>query len=160
MRGRRFPTNPDLPQLESITDPERMREVFQEHPRPLYRKAYQIRECRISYMRHREGRRCMLHYDLRLRDIGAKREWSQLVTGTIYAGGRTRRHWEKLRRDEFEDAVSGSSLKFEPFAYIPELDMLVQVFPYDRRLPALPLLLEKPPSETTITDVTSGNSAL
>ena len=141
------PTNPSLPQLEVVTDPERMREVFQEHLRPLDGKAYRVLECRISYMRHREGRRCMLHYDLRLREIGAQRESSQLVTGTIYAGGRTRRLWEKLRRGELGRAVSDSSSTFEPFSYVPELDLLVQVFPYDRRLQALPLLLEAPPPE-------------
>ena len=141
------PTNPSLPQLEVVMDPERMREVFQEHLRPLDGKAYRVLECRISYMRHREGRRCMLHYDLRLREIGAEREWSQLVTGTIFAGGRTRRLWEKLRRQEQRRADPGSTSTFEPFSYISDLDMLVQVFPYDRRLPALPLLLEAPPPD-------------
>jgi aminoglycoside phosphotransferase (APT) family kinase protein len=139
--------DPSLPRLEVATDPERMRGIFQEHLRPLDGKAYRVLECRISYMRHREGRRCMLHYDLRLREIGAEREWSQLVTGTIYAGGRTRQFWERLRRPDPGPATPAAAPSFEPFFYISDLDMLAQVFPYDRRLPTLPLLLEGPPPE-------------
>jgi aminoglycoside phosphotransferase (APT) family kinase protein len=139
--------DPSLPRLEVATDPERMRGIFQEHLRPLDGKDYRVLECKISYMRHREGRRCMLHYDLRLKEIGAEREWSQLVTGTTYAGGRTKQLWERLRRSDPEPAIPAASPVFEPFFYISDADILVQVFPYDRRLPALPLLLEGPPPE-------------
>jgi hypothetical protein len=36
---------------------------------------------------------------------------------------------------------------FAPFAYLPDLDMLVQVFPHDHRLPALAALMAGPPPE-------------
>jgi hypothetical protein len=43
--------------------------------------------------------------------------------------------------------IPDASPTFAPFSYIPDLKMLVQVFPYDRRLPALPLLMAESPPE-------------
>jgi hypothetical protein len=61
----------------------------------------------------------------------------------MYADDKTRRKWEKLRVSYPKD-VSEIISNFEPFSFIPELGMLVQVFPYDRRLPTLPLLIAEP----------------
>jgi tRNA A-37 threonylcarbamoyl transferase component Bud32 len=142
-----FPADPNLPHLEAAKDPERMREVFQGHLRSLGEEAHQVRECEISRIRYRRAD-CSVQYALRLAEPGTGRERSQLVTGTMFAGGRTRQMWEKLRRSEPErETPDASSPAFEPFFYIPQLDMLVEVFPYDRELPALPRLVEGPPSE-------------
>ena len=136
-----------FPQLKVATDAELMREVFQKHLRPFGEKAYQVRECRLSYTHYREAIRCVLHYHLRLAEPGTGRERSQLVTGVMYAGGRTRRTWQELRQSEPGRGTAGASPTFEPFSYIPDLDMLVQVFPYDHLLPALPLLMAGPSPE-------------
>ena len=124
-----------------------MREIFQGHLRPLNGKTYEVRECRISYIHHREALRFMAHYDLRLEEPGTGRERDQLVTGVIYVRDRAQRRWEKVRQSETEPGTAGAYTRFAPFSYIPELDMLVQVFPYDYRLPALPLLMAGPPPE-------------
>jgi len=125
-----------------------MRDVFQRHLRPLGEEgAYQIRECSISHVRHRHGKRCMLQYTLRLAEPDAGREWSQWVTGVILTEGRTQRRWEKLQRSHLGEEIADALQTFTPFFYIPELDMLVQVFPYDHQLPALPLLMAGPPPE-------------
>ena len=147
LNAKSFPVDPSLPQLEIIGDPELMREVFQRHLRPLDGENYQVRECLISHTRYRMATRCVLQYTLRLANPETGRERSQWVTGVMYAGDRTRRIWEELRRSDLGRAVPGASPTFAPFSYIPDLDMLVQVFPYDRRLPALPLLMEGPPPE-------------
>jgi tRNA A-37 threonylcarbamoyl transferase component Bud32 len=136
-----------FPQFKLVTDPEQMREVLQKHLLPLGEEAYEVRECRIPYRHRREGFRCVVHYDLRLAERGTGHERSQLVTGVIYTGGKTRRDWEKIQRSEAGREIPGASPTFEPFSYIPNLDMLVQVFPYDHRLPALPLLMAGPPPE-------------
>jgi hypothetical protein len=49
--------------------------------------------------------------------------------------------------DPEREIPDASQTFFEPFSYIPELKMLVQVFPYDHRLASLPLLMEGPPPE-------------
>ncbi len=141
------PADPGIPKLEVVKDPELMREVFQGHLRPLDGKAYQVRECRIDYIHYRRATRCVVQYALRLAEPETGREWSQWVSGAMYAGARTRRIWEKLRRTEPAREVPNSSPTFAPFSYIPDLDMLVQVFPYDHRFPALPLLIAGPPLE-------------
>ena len=136
-------TDPSFPQLQVAGDPESMRGVFQEHLRPLNNKAYHVRDCRLSRIRYRRGNRCVLQYTLRLAAADTGSERIQWVTGVMYADDKTRRKWEKLRVSYPKD-VSEIISTFEPFSFIPELGMLVQVFPYDRRLPTLPLLIAEP----------------
>ncbi len=45
------------------------------------------------------------------------------------------------------EIFGATSPAFEPFSYIPELEMLVQVFPHDHRLPGLPFLMGGLPPE-------------
>lgn len=139
--------DPNLPQLEVARDPERMREVFQRHLRPVDEKAYKVHECRIVRMRYKRATSCILEYTLRLKELDTGRELSQLVTGVIYAGDRARSIWEQLRASDPERENPGAYRTFAPLSYIPDLDMLVQVFPYDNQLPALPLLWAGPPPE-------------
>jgi hypothetical protein len=136
-------TDPSFPQLQVAGDPESMRGVFQEHLRPLNNKAYHVRDCRLSRIRYRRGKRCVLQYTLRLAAADTGSERIQWVTGVMYAADKTRRKWEKLRVS-FPKDNSEINSTFEPFSFIPDLGMLVQVFPYDRRLPTLPLLMAEP----------------
>lgn len=142
------PANPSFPHLEVASDPEQMREVFEGHMRPLGPKTYQVRECWIHDTRYPRGTRCIIQYVLRLEHPDTGHERMQWVTGSMHAGEeRTRREWEELRRSGSGREVPGAPSIFEPFFYIPDLDMLVEVFPYDRHLPALPLLMAGPPPE-------------
>ena len=135
--------DPSFPQLQVAGDPESMRVLFQKHLRPLNNKAYQVRDCRLSRIRYRRGERCVLQYTLRLAEADTGSERIQWVTGVMYADDKTRRKWEKLRVS-YPKQISGIISIFEPFSFIPDLGMLVQVFPYDRRLPTLPLLIAEP----------------
>ena len=135
--------DPSFPQLQVAGDPESMRVVFQKHLRPVNNKAYQIRDCRLSRIRYRRGARCVLQYTLRLVEADTGCERIQWVTGVMYAEDKTRRKWERLRISYPKD-ISEIISTFEPFSFIPDLGMLVQVFPYDRRLPTLPLLMAEP----------------
>jgi hypothetical protein len=115
----------------------------------------------------------MLQYTLHLVEPDTGQEWSQLVNCVIHAEGRSQQTWEKLqqsdprlksadsssafaplrwvseklRRPEPRKEASDTSPAFAPFYYIPDLEMLVQVFPHDNRLPALPLLMAELPPE-------------
>jgi hypothetical protein len=138
--------DPSFPQLQVAGDPESMRVLFQKHLRPLNNKAYQVRDCRLSRIRYRRGERCVLQYTLRLAEADTGSERIQWVTGVMYADDKTRRKWEKLRVS-YPKETSRIISTFEPFSFIPDLGMLVQVFPYDRRLPTLPLLIAEPVPE-------------
>src|SRR5919112_4754571 len=135
--------DPVFPGLGIASDPDIMREIFQEHLRPLNNKAYHVRDCRLSRVRYRRGARCVLQYTLCLVEADTGSEQIQWVTGVMYADDKTRRKWEKLRVS-YPKEISEIISPFEPFSFIPELGMLVQVFPYDRRLPTLPLLIAEP----------------
>jgi phosphotransferase family enzyme len=135
--------DPSFPQLQVAGDPESMRVVFQKHLRPLNNKAYHVRDCRLSRVRYRRGDRCVLQYTLRLAEADTGSERIQWVTGVMYADDKARRKWEKLRVSYPKDTSEIIST-FEPFSFIPDLGMLVQVFPYDRRLPTLALLIAEP----------------
>jgi serine/threonine protein kinase len=78
-------------------------------------------------------------------DTGSERDlW---LTGVLYAGTRSERLWKKFRRGNILGQIPEAHRTFEPVSYIPELRMFIQVFPFDRRLPALSSLLEKPSPE-------------
>ena len=142
-----FPADPGLPQLKDASDPELMRDLFRGHLSPLPGRVYHIQDCLLSWVRYLRGVRCMFQYTLRLVEPGTGRERSQWVTGVIYAEDRAERIWRKLRAAHPGQEAPQAFLTFEPVSFIPGLSMLVQVFPYDHRLPAVPLLMAGPPRD-------------
>src|SRR5437667_5994945 len=142
-----FPEEPALPQLKIASDPELMREMFRGHLSPLPGRVYHIQDCLLSWVRYLRDVRCTLQYTLRLLEPGTGRERNQWVSGVIYAEDRAERMWRKLRAAHPGQEVPRDFLTFEPVSFIPDLNMVVQVFPYDRRLPALPLLMTRPSSD-------------
>lgn len=139
-----FPADPDLPQLAIASDPGLMLEVFRTHLRPLTRGTYRIQDCQVSRIRYRRGARCVLQYTLRLVEPRTGREWSQWVAGVIAAEDRAERVWQRLQAVDPAQEVPGAFPTFEPICFVSTLKMLVQVFPYDRRLPGLCRLMTKP----------------
>ena len=140
-----FAADPAFPALALAGDPDRMRSLFAEHLRPLGKTSYEIEGCKLFRVRYRKGARCVLQYSLGLLDPATGAGRTQWVTGVMYADGKARRKWEKLRKSPPE--VPAADQAFEPVAFLPDLDMLVEVFPYDRRLPGLPLLMAGPSPE-------------
>jgi Phosphotransferase enzyme family len=142
-----FRADSAFPQLEIAGISELMREIFQKHLQPLGGRAYHVQDCRLSFVNCRqEGARCVLQHTLRLAEAETGCERIQLVTSVMYAEDRTPQKWGKLRvynPEEIPDIFS----TFEPFSFIPDLRMLVQVFPYDHGLPTLPLLMAGPSPE-------------
>jgi Phosphotransferase enzyme family len=139
-----FPADPDLPQLAIASDPGLMLEAFRTHLRPLTRETYHVQDCQLSRIRYRRSARCVLQYTLRLVEPRTGREWSQWVTGVVAAEDRAERLWQRLQAADPEQEVPVAFLTFEPLGFIPTLKMLVQVFPYDRRLPGLRGLMTRP----------------
>ena len=143
-----FPADPAFPQLKIATDPSLMKQTFRTHLRPVGRKVYDIEDCRFIRLRYRQDSRCFLLYTLRLVEPDTGREREVQVTGLIYAQKDKAEHtWRKLKATDPQKEIPDGWLTFEPVSFVPELDMLVQVFPYDHRLPTLPLLAAGPPPE-------------
>jgi hypothetical protein len=143
-----FPADPAFPQLGIATDPALMKETFRTHLRPVGGKVYDIEDCRLTRLRYRQDSRRFLLYTLRLLEPDTGRERDVQVTGLLYAEkNRAEQAWRKLQATDPRKEIPNAWLTFEPVSFVPELDMLVQVFPYDRRLPTLPLVMAGPSPE-------------
>jgi hypothetical protein len=143
-----FAADPAFPQLKIATDPALMKQTFRTHLRPVGGKVYDIQDCRFIRLRYRQDSRCFLLYTLRLVEPDTDRERDVQVTGIIYAQkDKAEQAWRKLQATDPRQEIPDAWLTFEPVSFVPELGMLVQVFPYDRRLPTLPLLAAGPPPE-------------
>src|SRR6266481_2215790 len=118
-----FPADPDFPQLEIASDPAQMREVFRAHLKPASREACHIQDCIPFRFRCRQSTaRCVLQYTLHLIEPGTGREFSQWVTGVIYAQpGEAERLWQELRAAELRHEIPTPWLTFEPVCFIPSL---------------------------------------
>jgi hypothetical protein len=134
-----FPADPDFPQLRIASDSGRMLEVFRRHLKPLSGRVYELQECIPYRFRCRQSTaRCVLQYTLRVVEPGAGRQWSQWVTGVLYGKpGEARRLCAELQAAIPRRGIPEAWLAFEPVDFIPDLQMLVQVFPFDRKLPNL-----------------------
>ena len=143
-----FAADPAFPQLGIATDPGLMKQTFRTHLRPVGGKVYDIEDCRLIRLRYRQDSRCFLLYTLRLVEPDTGRERDVQVTGLLYAEkDKAEQAWRKLKATDPRQEIPDGWLTFEPVSFVPELDMLVQVFPFDHRLPALPLLAAGPPPE-------------
>src|SRR5215208_1103810 len=143
-----FLADPAFPQLKIATDPGLMKETFRTHLHPVGGKVYDIEDCRLTRLRYRQDSCRFLQYTLRLVEPDTGRQRDVQVTGLLYAEkNRAEQVWRKLKATDPRREIPEAWLTFEPVSFVPELDMLVQVFPYDHRLPTLPLLAAGPPPE-------------
>ena len=138
-----FPADPDFPQLAVASDPARMLELFRRHLEPAAGKRYRIETCVPLRFRCRQSTaRCVLQYTLRLLDPETGRGREHGVTGLVYAQpGAAERLWQELQATDPSQGIPDDWLTFRPVGFIPDLDMVVQLFPYDRKLRNLGLVL-------------------
>lgn len=132
-----------FPDAAALQDPERMADLFRTHLRSANGASPVITSCAVDYIRPSNSR-IVLQYTLR-GTTGAAEPFTQIVTGTTYSGDRTRSLAEQLlERDPAASAPLGP-LALAPVTYAPELDLLIQVFPYDYRLPGLRRIFQGTP---------------
>ena len=137
-----FPADPGLPELQVASDPALMRGIFQRHLRPpVGNQVYEIRDCRVARIGYERSKLCVLQYELDLVTPGTGQVRTQWVTCVLYAKDRTERLWRELRASDAAGQIPEHLATYEPVSLIPELRMLVQVFPFDRGLPTLPGLM-------------------
>ena len=136
VHGVGFPADPDFPQLAIASDPERMLELFRRHLEPAAGKRYRIQDCIPLRFRCRQSTaRCVLQYTLHVLEPGTGRSWDQGVTGLLYAQkGAAERLWREMQATDPSHGIPDDWLTFRLVGFIPDLEMVVQVFPYDRKL--------------------------
>jgi Ser/Thr protein kinase RdoA (MazF antagonist) len=139
-----FPVDPRFPQLPVAADPRRMLDVFRTHLKPVGGRVYHIEGCvPFRFRCHPSAKRCVLQYTLHVAEPSTGRRWDQWVTGILYADeGKAERHWKQMRAvDHPGRQIPEGWISFEPVALVPEMRMLVEVFPFDRRLRNLSLVM-------------------
>ena len=134
-----FPFDPDFPQLPIAANPDLMLEVFRAELKPVAHQKYEIEACRPFRFRCRQSKsRHVLQYTLRVADPLTGRRWDQPVTGVLYADeSKAERRWQEMHAKDPRGGIPSEWLTFEPVSIVPGLRMLVQIFPYDRRLRTL-----------------------
>jgi hypothetical protein len=98
--------------------------------------------CDRVHHRQRDGLRGTTQYHVDLQDADGASASRVLVTTLSLGGNRTQRLWNQLVKSGRAAIVDASGLR--AFAYVPDLDLLVQVFPHDARLPALAQMVPAP----------------
>ncbi len=135
----------DLDFMADAFDPDRVAALATTHLRRPDRPPAEAAGCELVFARRGAGRR-LFQYRLRLR-LAAGAERTELVTALAYADDNTKRLWSMLRRRPAPVVADDAALA--PVAYVPDLDLLLQTFPFDHRLPALtPLLAGQEPALT------------
>src|SRR5437867_10821425 len=144
--GNGFPAHPHFPKLKAACDPALMLETFRRHLKPVSGKACHIEECiPVRFRWRKDGSRCVLQYVLQLVETPSGRRCHSWVSGVIYRQpGRTENAWAELKAELPLRRLPETLLTFEPLVLIAEFPMLVQVFPYDRQLTTLPLVMGGP----------------
>src|SRR2546427_2880766 len=137
-----FPVDHEVPQLSVASNPQFMLEVFRRHLKAVPGKDYRIHDCVAFRFRCRQsGSRHVLQYTLRVAEPSTGRRWDQWVTGVLYADGAASKRWKEMKAEVPERRIPKSCLTFDPVSFIPSLQMLVEVYPYDRKLRTLGLVV-------------------
>ena len=134
---------PVLSQLKTATDAGLMLEIFRSHLRSVPGKAWDIRSCEISRVRAHPGESAVILYVLRIADPHNGQERDQWVTGELDPAAHNELSWTE-RQAAAWSRNSKAFDTFDPVSFIEELGMLVQVYPFDRRLPGLADLVAGP----------------
>lgn len=145
---------------EIAIDPVPMQPILARALSPTPGSPLAIVECRVISSRHHDGDGATVIvsrrnrdetqgstlYELTIRDKDTGASSEHRVTGLSLGGNRTRRLWESARTAVFA-AGQAAAGPLRPCAYVPELDLLLQVFPHDIRLPAVARLIPGPDLE-------------
>lgn len=125
-----------LPQMQAALNPQTMTAVLSdEFLRPVGN--YDLRSCRITYIRYKPGKTCLICYGLDVYDRDLGISVSQLVCGRIYEPGGSVKQWQKATSATTTPVRIG-----RPLTHIPAMHMVLWAFPNDRKLRGLHRLLE------------------
>ena len=136
-----LPTDALIPNVELAWNAAAMAETFDDAIRGQSNGHVKLFQCRLERLRYRQANRMIALYDLVLEEGATGNLRQQWATGFLYRGSKARRVYKRLNGAvrSFNAPCLLPSLK--PFFFLPNLDMLVQLYPYDRHLPNLAQLL-------------------
>jgi hypothetical protein len=136
-----FPAHPHFPQLEIASDAELMLEVFRRELKSLSENSHIDACLPVRFSFRNSGSCCILQYSLFLAGVHITNN-NLWVTATIYPNlPAAKEAWAHQQSDKLKaDALS--VFRFEPLTFVPELKMVIEVFPHDRLMPNLSRLMD------------------
>jgi Phosphotransferase enzyme family len=140
-----LPDDDFLPRLAEALDSEAMAPRFQRelfghglaHPE-IDDPHYLVESCHIERTRYQPGKRCAIGYRLVIRDLQTGKAHDHYLCGRVFEPGASSERFAKYRRQPLETPLIGP-----PLLHIEELEMILWSFPNDRRLSALPILVDE-----------------
>ena len=120
-----------LPQLEAALDGELMRAVFQQKLCDAVHLPgrYHIEALQLNQVRYKPQRKCLISWRLMITDALRGLRSEQLVSTQIFPAGESRSRYLKACEEPLLPVRCG-----RPLLHLPELEMIVRVFPNDRKL--------------------------
>ena len=126
-----------IPQLEKLTSPEEFTRAFEEFCRREYPNlGLKVKKSYISHVYHKPGKSCRMNIFIAGKDR-ERRTFERLFYAKISAKGSDR----QSEAETFPEAWPGCGF-WKPVMRWPEMNMLLQAFPYDPAMPYLGQLLE------------------
>lgn len=120
--------------LPTLRDADQMRAIFQTWVQPAQGATMVVESCSVDFVREASAR-SLLQYTLHLLDRGSGARYTQQVSGVVYPRERGDAEWRRLRTSA--DPSPTSAFGLPSWTYVPDLQTLFQVYPFDHRLPAL-----------------------
>ena len=131
-----LPRDPVLPHLGVALEPEAMRAVFESVLGTANRAArFRLESCSIERVKYKPGKNCLVCY--RLAFHSETNDKSQLLCARLYPKGTSYSRYRRAKKDATKTPNFGESVM-----HLPGLDMVVWAFPNDRKLQALPQLMD------------------
>lgn len=123
-----------LPQLATALDSTAMQKVWQEVW--AYLAGTHVTACQIERVKYRPGASCIVSYLVVVAQPGVT-PYAQRLCAYLYPPGQSLVHWDKAQPGVLPSSDPGLTL-----FHLPALEMVVRVFPNDRKLTALAALTD------------------
>jgi hypothetical protein len=130
--------DPCFPQTSKIIDMGLMTRIFQENlfaNSPF--ESIVVESCKIKNQRHKAGKSFVIAYDLMLLNTQTGNRQQQIIGGRLCKWGQ-----ELLGLEQESDSHQNKSGTNSAFVYLTELEMLVWVFPLDRKMTHLAKIMD------------------
>jgi hypothetical protein len=103
----------------------------------------QIRACHIERVRYKPEQNCLIGYRLEVENRAAQVRTEQRLTARLYEAGGSASPYARAKKAGAGLSPAGLGLlALAPVFHLPALDMVVWVFPHDRKLVGLPQLVD------------------
>lgn len=99
---------------------------------------FTIRDCQIARVKYKPGKNCRICYRLEIFDAKNMISAVEMISAIVYPRGGSHSRFRKARQQPLKKTPFGKGV-----LHIPELDMVLWIFPNDRKLTFLPKIQQR-----------------